>query len=581
MPLAILSDANVSVPVRNFAALAAVFGVEAQVLATPRGVHAEPGAAFVVDVGGLARRGSAEIAASVRALARVPGTTILLLATDAEPSTRALLRTLTDGAVDVAAVYTAASTVAFASAHRDLAAELSGFSYARVRAATLALKLDEGRPADIVMTLDGAPAFVRLRSFAASLLVWATPAVFDPTRPLQTEREFEDCVDAYVPAIAFLRLAFGASCWVSGQKAATLVIDDPLVKRRYGYIDFPRLLESARRSGYHVNLAYIPWNHWRSSAKAARLFVDHADCFSLCYHGCDHTKDEYSTADYELLLWKNSRSIERMRSHEARTGLACEPIMVCPQERYSREAMRSFSDGRVFLAIANTACIAKDLDRAEVTGADLLLPAQDCFDGIAVFKRHYLGSLPAFALGLFLGKPAILATHHDQFRDGPSAVEQFAAELQRISPGIEWMSLATVAMKTALVRRSAAGRVEMRVFSDAFEFAGEAGAEYRILRRLPAAASLEGITVNGERVSFERSADFVAFNVSARSPGSYSVRINPKRRDAAVRTMGIGYRTLVGLRRALSEVRDGLIVRNRPMMALAQSLARLFGQTAR
>src|SRR5206468_5752393 len=99
---------------------------------------------------------------------------------------------------------------------------------------------------------------------------------------------------------------------------------------------------------------------------------------------------------------------ERMDRHADRTGLRCEPLMVCPQEQYSLEAMRAFSDSRQFIGLVCTACMPRDMTAPELTGADLLWPAQDLFFGFPVFKRHYSGDMSVFAVALFLGKPAIL-----------------------------------------------------------------------------------------------------------------------------------------------------------------------------
>ena len=174
---------------------------------------------------------------------------------------------------------------------------------------------------------------------------------------------------------------------------------------------------------YHVTLAFIPWNHWRSRAAQARMFLDHADCFSICAHGCDHTKKEFGSTDYEDLLSRNFVARQRMEQHRERTGLASEPLMVCPQEQYSLEAMRAFADSRQFIGVVCTACMPRNLAAPGICGADLLLPAQDSFFGFPVFKRHYWTDMSVFAMALFLGKPAILVEHHEFFRDGPGGTQ--------------------------------------------------------------------------------------------------------------------------------------------------------------
>src|SRR5438132_1052937 len=163
-----------------------------------------------------------------------------------------------------------------------------------------------------------------------------------------------------------------------------MVIDDPLLQKRYGFIDFEALLRSAREHRYHVTLAFIPWNHWRSRSRDVQLFLDYSDCFSICAHGCDHTDNEFGSSDYDVLLRKNFVASERMNRLGRRTGLQSEALMVCPQEKYSLEAMGAFSNSRQFLGLICTACMPRNLTTPQLSAADLLLPAQDSFFGFSV-----------------------------------------------------------------------------------------------------------------------------------------------------------------------------------------------------
>src|SRR5690606_41369840 len=59
----------------------------------------------------------------------------------------------------------------------------------------------------------------------------------------------------------------------------------------------------------------------------------------------------------------------------------------------------------------------------------------DMWYGVPILKRHYLAEgMAKFALALFLGRPAILATHHRFFRQGTGRKnlrsEEHTSELQ-------------------------------------------------------------------------------------------------------------------------------------------------------
>jgi hypothetical protein len=197
-------------------------------------------------------------------------------------------------------------------------------------------------------------------------------------------------------------------------------------------------LDQREGYGYHVTLAFIPWNHWRSRIKNVKMFREYADCFSICAHGCDHTRSEFRSADYEGLLRRNFVAKQRMERHRQRTGLGSEPLMVCPQEQYSLEAMR-------LSLMSPVSSLEYALMPRNLTARSLLAPTCSSRAGFVfgfpVFKRHYWSGMGAFAMALFLGKPAILVEHHEFFRNGPSAAEIFVSGLAQLRPDLKWTSL--------------------------------------------------------------------------------------------------------------------------------------------
>ena len=51
------------------------------------------------------------------------------------------------------------------------------------------------------------------------------------------------CSGWHVPAIFFMRVAFSDQCWHNPDPGAGIVIDDPLLKKNYGFISFPSCLD--------------------------------------------------------------------------------------------------------------------------------------------------------------------------------------------------------------------------------------------------------------------------------------------------------------------------------------------------
>jgi hypothetical protein len=433
------------------------------------------------------------------------------------------------------------------------------------------------------MTLEESPSFVRVAAGKASVFVWSSVRIFNVLRPLAAEMEFEDAAGEYIPAVIFLRFAFKEQCWHNPTPGVGIIIDDPLLKKTYGFINFPQLLESARKHGYHITLAFIPWNHWRSRPNQVRLFLNHLDCLGICAHGCDHTKNEFRSADYEALLRKNFVARQRMERHGERTGLRSEPLFVCPQEQYSIEAMRAFADGRQFVALVCTGCVPRNLPAPQIRGADLLLPAQDSFYGFPIFKRHYWNGMAVFAMALFLGKPDILVEHHEFFRNGSAGAEEFAQRLAELRPNLKWRSLAETVTRTHVRRRVSKNKQEVRFFTDTFhlEHELEQPMEFRLLRRLPETTHVECVRVGGRDVPFTREEGFLAFETHVDHPQTVSVQVECRSvKPTNSHSPGVKYQASVALRRGLSEFRDNIIARNRVALRVCRRLMRSLKQTA-
>jgi hypothetical protein len=585
----IIYHKSLSDNLRHFASLAECFGIKAELFELQP--HCSLAAAFqsavsageagvVLDVTSLEETCQAKDMEQTASLLAQHEIALLLLTTSAGGPDDRLLKALTHGVVQQSERVNRAVTIGFPEHSRVFSRELASHSFSRQAEEALRLNIPASGKAEIIMTLDEAPSFVRLSLGKAGVFVWATNRVFDVLRPLRAETEFELASDCYVPGIVFLRSAFGDRCWHNPQARAGMVIDDPLLDKHYGLIDFPQLLASARRNHYHITLAFIPWNHWRGSAMRARMFLDHADCFSICAHGCDHTKQEFGSADYQDLLRKNFLASQRMEQHRERTGLPSEPLMVCPHEHYSLEAMRAFADSRQFLGVVCTACMPRNLASPSLRGADLLLPAQDSFFGFPVFKRHYPGNMSVFAMALFLGKPAILVEHHEFFRGGPGAMEAFVSQLAKIRPDIKWPSLAEIARRTHWRRRLSGHRQEVRFFTDDFTLEHESDdeGEYRFVRRT-AAAQVRRVTVGGMEVPVARDDGWITFEYRARPRETLRINVEvAPLQPAKTRVPGFKYQTAVALRRGLSEFRDNVIARNDFALRTAKSVVKTLRQ---
>lgn len=512
------------------------------------------------------------------------GNSILLLATASTPEETTLLVRLANGGISGIVQVDGAKEVRFPSGSNLRDFPLSGHSFRRAQKPGVTLALNTASGINTVMTLGDTPSFVSIRSGSAELFVWSTKEVFDIHKPLKSELEFEQAKDEYVPAIVFLRAACGERCWRNPQTDAGFVIDDPLLQKRYGFIDFPALLRSARDHHYRVTLAFIPWNHRRTKISQISDFLEHRDCFSVCLHGCDHNNNEYGAVDYDTLLAKNERAISRMERHRQRTGIDYEPLIVCPQEQCSTEGWRAFADCNRLLAMVNTGCMPRNLTEPRTCAADLLAPAQDAFFGFPIFKRHYWGDSGPFAMALFLGKPAILVEHHEFFRPGLGQIEAFVHTLRGMAPDIQWRPLSTVVRETHLQRRASCRRKEIRFFARHFDLhhSSEEPVTFRLRKRVSDPSTVRAVMVNGTANDFDVSGEYITFEVYARSRETFRIVIEPHPvKSKKPYSFGLKYHTGVALRRGLSEFRDNIMSQNQKALKVGRSIMSAFGLTGR
>ncbi len=253
---------------------------------------------------------------------------------------------------------------------------------------------------------------------------------------------------------------------------AAFVIDDPnLRRRRYGHIDYAELLEHARAHGYHVAIAMVPLDGRlaRRDGAATRLFRAGREHLSLCVHGNDHHGPELGrpTRDADALALVG-QALRRTAAFEGRTGLTVDRVMVPPHERLSEpvaRALRAYGFAgvcttRPYPWVANTP-ERHWLARPPAAGPLAAWgPVDLVAGGLPVLLRaEFDHPREDLALRAFLGQPLILYGHHDLLAEGPDALAQAAAEINRLGD-VRWSPLGTIAHALAPARPAAANLPE-------------------------------------------------------------------------------------------------------------------------
>ena len=227
----------------------------------------------------------------------------------------------------------------------------------------------------------------------------------------------------------------------TGETLACLIIDDPLLRPRYGCLDYAKLLQAMKEHGFFTEIAFIPWNYGRSDLGTARLFADNADHYAICVHGCNHLGNEFGGADYQYLRALASTALWRMEQHKKYTGLPYDPVIVFPQGRFSTVAMKALKD-QGYLAAFNSTLLATDAGEMPIIESHQ--PAVLAYHSFPLFLRRYPRDKSNFIQDVSSGRPIIIVEHPGDFRSGYKSITELVDWINTLG-NIRWCSLSNIA----------------------------------------------------------------------------------------------------------------------------------------
>ena len=382
-----------------------------------------------------------------------------------------------------------------------------------------------------------------------------------------------------LPHAMALRHIFGEECWRPCAQHASVIIDDPLLRPTYGFLNFEHLLELMKRHNFQTTVAFIPHNFRRNSRRITRMFRENGDYFGLCFHGNDHTGAEFASADPVLLNTMLQIAEQRMDLHSKVTGLQCDRVMVFPQGNFSVEAMAVLRS-RNFDCAVNTVSYPRQ-QPVRLTLGEIAQPAVLRYGGFPLFlrKNSVETQSPDIAFNVFFGRPTFIVEHHDVFRH-PECLVDAVSRINAVSPAIRWSSLGRAVSGAILRRRSTDSTFQVRAYSRNVRVANSSdSAEHFAIewKDFGPEKPVEQVLKDGKPCEFFVS-DNTGVQLSAqmgpRTAGTFSVVYS----NALTTLEGLGFQRNIWafLRRRLSEVRDNYVSKNAPMTAAAKMLRRRF-----
>ena len=433
---------------------------------------------------------------------------------------------------------------------------------------------------ETVISAGGAPVFLRFQQNGVPVFFCASSYMVDIDHTVGTG--FYDVKQHFcsaVPLIMFLRFMFRETAWHPQELSACLIVDDPLLKQRYGHCDFVKLRALMRQYGFTTNIAFIPWNWRRTSAADAEFFRRQSEHFSVSIHGCDHIEDEFGTTSFETLDGRAWLAQFRMENHERRTGIHHDGIMIFPQGVFSSVCPEALKRNG-FLAAVNTEIMPVDGECARTRFRDVWDVAIRSYGGgFPIFTRRYaFHGLENFAFDLLLGKPCLIVSHHEFFRDGCVEVIELMAKLRSLNCHLHWRSLGDVIRNACRRRVTRAGVEEAEMYGNELLIDNPSNQEIglRVRKQEKDIDLIDTVLSNGAPVPWKTEANHVVVTEELQPYSHKKLQVLYRRPANAVpRDSSIRSQASVTLRRMLCELRDDYLSRSRFLSSTAAGLKNL------
>ena len=417
-----------------------------------------------------------------------------------------------------------------------------------------------GEALHAIVAVNEATAFGRLLHCGVPVYVNGG-GVVDIDEPVgRNSYDVKDHFLSAVPLVMFITWAFRDVMWRARETGACLIIDDPLLKDRYGFCDFRWLNDLMKQQGFTTNIAFIPWN-WRRTTRAGSELFRRSDSFSISIHGCDHVAAEFGAASPETIEDRVRLAQERMSKHQQRTQIRHEPIMVFPQGVFSSDCPGVLKRNGLVAAV-NTEISPADRDRGNTSIRDVWDIAIMRYGSFPIFTRRYANhGVENFAFDLLLGKPCFVVAHHEFFKDGGATLTNLISRLTELNGDLRWRSPLEVIRRACRFRMTQAGD-EYEMYGSELMLASPSGPPLgtfiRKKERNP--GEISEVRCNGGTVAWKHDGDYVCFQADPSAAGETLVTVHYKRQPSARRRgRSLTFELGVAARRVLSEVRDEFV----------------------
>jgi hypothetical protein len=460
----------------------------------------------------------------------------------------------------------------------DLCGPMSGIeAHLQEGAADCAFRLQPSDHLKSIVECGAGSLFAETRKMGNPVFLDASKSVIDIHRPASLFFDVRKSFAGAVPLVMFVRWAFRGLSSAPYETSACLTIDDPPLKRRYGFLVFQELLQLMEKHTFAASIAFIPWNWRRTHRGTISAFQNNSQKISVCVHGCDHTGGEFAVRSRAALDRISKTAASRMASFRRRTGLNYDQVMVFPQGAFSPEAAQALKQNG-FVAAVNTEVAPVGDGLNQTTIADLWSVAILRYGQFPIFTRRYVHhGIENFAFDGLLGKPCFVVGHHDLLRDHGAGLAAFVEALNSLRWNLRWRTVGSAVARSCCLL-PCNGNLTLQMLAEYAIFENRDSARRTVLVRKPEAEVdlVESVTVNGERADFSYVHGAVQFCVHVPAGQTVEIHCNYRKTLTPCEIVEpVSRRIRVAAQRYLSEFRDNYIARNDSLLRAVTVARRL------
>ena len=461
---------------------------------------------------------------------------------------------------------------------RDICKQFSGLSF-DIRNNNIDFALNMGKQnIDVfnLITINKLPFFVKFKIENCNLFILANNKILDIDDKITEPWSIKEYFSQFIPLMMFIKYVFGDRCWHNKQAYASFIIDDPLLRMNYGFLNYKKLLELMDQNNFHTTLAFIPWNYKRSKKDVARIFKERKDRFTLCVHGCYHTGNEFGINDSNKLNKKVKTAIKKMKRHEELSGVPFDNVMVFPQGKFSSESMRILKSNNYLSSVNTTLDSVDNPDELKISDLlDIAIMKYSCF---SLFARKYPEEVIDFAFDLFLGKPIFIVEHHDYFRDGYDKIKEFIRSINLLQENIHWDGLREIIKRSYLEKKGLDETNHIKMYANECEIknTSETYNKYFIKKKECSEVPVSSVTMNGKDTSYILENQCLKLTIEVPPKTTANLKITYKDIYPYVTEKDtLKEQTKVWIRRHLSELRDNYISKNKLLLSISKKAIQL------